>query len=126
MRAWVDRRARLLVLVTLLVVPGAVLVLFVGGSQSSGCLALTCPPPTPGPVPVIGTRDGVVMVLTGLALVWLGATVALLDLLWHRGRRRLVGLLLGMAVAAVLASVAASGSAWPTGTGCGRARRLPC
>ena len=109
MRAWVDRYASLLVLVTLLVVPGAVLVLYVGGSQPTMCMALSCPPPTPSPVPLIGTRDGVLTVLTALVVVWLGATIALLDLLWHRDRRRLKSLLLGVAVAAVFASVAGFG-----------------
>jgi hypothetical protein len=107
-RAWVDRHTRLLVLVTLLAVPGAALVLLVGGSQDPAFFGGGVPPA----VPVIRTSDGSMMartVASGLALVWLGATVALLDLLWHGGRRRLLGLLLAVPVAAGLAAIVGFG-----------------
>lgn len=84
-------------------------VLFFGGQVHSPCLGFHCPPPSDGPIPIIGTGTGFRVTVGVLAAAWL---FALLAVSWSavRARRgRILGLVApagvcGLALGVVAAS----------------------
>lgn len=89
--------------------PAALLaVLFLGGQVLTPCLGFHCPPPSDGPIPIIGTAVGFRVTVGLLALAWL---FALLAASWSaiRGRRgRILGLLAPAGASGVALGVVAA------------------
>ena len=113
----VDRPVRMLLATVLVTAPLlAIAVLVLGGEQVAPCLA---PMPGcgahPGPVPIIGTRAGVIVTLAGLAICWLCAAVLLLGGLWRRRPEVVLRLVGGVFMFASVAAVVGFGYGWLAG-----------
>ena len=95
-------------LLAVLLFGGQVRTLCLGGPVGNGLGGFQCPPPTDGPIPIIGTAAGFRVAVVVLAVAWL---LALLALSWSaiRGRRgRILGLLAPAGACAVALGVAAA------------------
>jgi hypothetical protein len=91
--------------------PAALLaVLFFGGQVVTSCLSFQCPPPSDGPIPIIGTAGGFRVTVAVLTAAWVFALLAVSWSVIHERRRRILGLLApagtcGIALGVVAASI---------------------
>jgi hypothetical protein len=77
---------RVLAAYTVGIGPAALLaVLYFGGQVVASCLGLHCPPPSDGPIPIIGTATGSRVTVGVLTVAWV---FALLAVSWNAIRER--------------------------------------
>jgi hypothetical protein len=83
-------------------------VLFFGGQVITPCLGFQCPPPTDGPIPIIGTAIGFRVTVGLLAVVWLLALVAVSWSAIRRRGGRIIGLVAPAAAGGLALGVTAA------------------
>ena len=92
---------------------------FFGGEQIRGGCPIGDMPctqvRTPGPFPLIGTRDGVIAVTTALGIGWITSAAVLAGSFWRRDRQAAVRMALVMVGAAFMAGVMAFGAGYIAG-----------
>jgi len=71
-------RRRLAVLILVVAPLVALFAALFGGDHGAPCPALNgCPPPVPGPIPIIGTTIGAIATIVAGGLLWLAAAVVI-------------------------------------------------